>query len=745
MNARRGPLALGFVLLALIAQACRLPDLRTEQAAAPALPQTSFLYAADGSPITALHAGENRVVVPLDRIPQAVRDAVVAIEDKRFYQHGGVDLKALIRAAYVDAASGRIVEGGSTITEQYVKNTYVGDEQTLSRKLKEAVLAWELEHELTKGQILTRYLNTVYFGGGAYGIQAAAETFFGRGAKDLTLPQAATLAGLISAPVDYDPAVHPRRALARRNLVLDQMLAQGMIGQAAFRRATASKLRLHPPADLQPYPAPYFVDYFERWFLSNPEFGMTGAERYHLLFEGGLRITTTLSPRLQDEAEQAVNSVLVYPSDPYGAMVVVDPRTGYVKAMVGGRDYFSRSDRFARVNLATGGSTGRQAGSAFKPFALVAALEHGISPTKVYAAPASIQIPLQNGQVWDVRNYDGTSSGSLTVEQATIDSVNTVYAQIIMDVGAQSVVDAAKKMGIRCCRRTTEPTTDLKPYPSAVLGSNEVNPLEMASAYGTLATGGYRVQPTPVIRITDSRGRVLYGAEPKRKLAVNPSVAAEADRILQEVVQYGTGTAANIGRPQIGKTGTAQEWRDAWFVGAIPQLVAAVWVGFPQGQISMTPPTTRITVLGGTWPAQIWRAFMVNATADLPVRNFPITDVGYVTVAVDVTQGCLPNQFTPPGNIEIQQFIAGTEPTKRCTEPSSSQPFPVPSVIGLTQSSATQILGAAGFTVGVVVVASSQPGGTVIAQDPPAGVPAQQTSTVTITVSRAGPSPTPSP
>jgi len=740
MNARRGPLLAGLLTLALVAQACRVPDLKEE-------PQTSFLYAADGTLITALHAGENRVVVPFAEIPQTVRDAVVAVEDKRFYDHKGIDLKALLRAAYIDATSGRIVEGGSTITQQYVKNVYVGDEKTLSRKIREAYLAWQLEQELTKDQILTKYLNTVYFGGGAYGIQAAAQTYFGRPASELTLAQSALLAGLISAPVDYDPVIHPKRALNRRNLVLSQMLEQGMIGLPAYRRASGRPIRLHQASDKAGrYIAPYFVDYFERWFLSNPAFGQTQQERYNLLFEGGLRIVTTLEPRLQGYAEQAVNSILTYPTDPYAAMTVIDPRNGYVKAMVGGRDWWSENDRFARVNLATGGSTGRQAGSAFKPFALVAALESGISPDRVYAAPGSIQIPIGYGQVWDVQNYDGSSSGYLSVESATIYSVNTVYAQIIMDVGPQKVIDVAKEMGIRCCRRTTEPKTDLNPYPSAVLGTNEVNTLEMASAFGTLATGGYHVQPTPVIEITDSNGRVLYRAEPRKRQVIEPAVASVADDILQKVVQYGTGTAANIGRPQIGKTGTGQEWRDAWFLGAVPQLTAAVWVGFPQGQISMTFPTTRIYhVLGGTWPAQIWRAFMVNATAHMPVRDFPSPEVKYVTVRVDVTQGCLANPFTPPADVRYLRFISGTEPTKVCKEPSSYQELTVPSVIGLTEEAATGTLQSAGFNVEVVYRNSSQEAGTVIAQEPPAGQQLLQTSTVTITVARGQPSPSPTP
>jgi len=745
MNPSRRPLALGLVLAALAASACNLPDLKQEQAEAPALPQTSFVFAADGSLITPLHAEQNRVIVPLSKIPENVRNAVVAIEDKRYYDHMGIDVKALLRAAYVDATTGRIVEGGSTITQQYVKNAYTGDEQTLSRKFREAVLAYQLEQTLSKDEILARYLNTVYFGNGAYGIQAAAETYFARPASELTLAQAALLAGLIAAPADYDPVVRPNLATNRRNQVLTQMRELGMIEPGAFASAVQRPVNLHiRQRSTERYPAPYFVDYFKQWFLSNPRFGKTVQDRYDLLFKGGLRIQTTIVPRLQEQAEQAVHSILLYRSDPYAAMTVIDPRTGYIKAMVGGRNYWDPNDRFAKVNLAAGGSTGRQAGSAFKPFTLVAALEHGISPTQ-YFNGSSVAVPLSDGTVWTPGNAEGSSYGYISLESATINSVNVAYVNIEKAVGdgdiylgAQRVVDTAKRMGIRCCTQTTSPKNQLVPVPSAVIGTNEVNTLEMASAYGTLADGGAHVAPTPVVTITTPDGKVLYQARANPKQVVNPAIVTVADGILQKVVLYGTGAAANIGRPQIGKTGTAQNYSDAWFVGAVPQLVAAVWVGFPQGQVSMQFPTTRISpVYGGTWPAQIWRAFMVNATHNLPVKPFPTSNVRFVTLRIDVTQGCLANPYTPPQNVDTQTFIAGTEPQlKVCKQPTSYQLLPVPSVIGLKESAAIDLLRSAGFVANVAYAASDQRAGTVIAQDPQAGQRALQTSTVTITVSR---------
>ena len=756
MAERSRTLVVGLITLALAASACGLPSLREARRNATALPQTSFLYAADGSLITRLHAGEDRVVVGSSRIPDVVREAVIAIEDKRFYDHRGIDLRALLRAAYVDVTSGEIVEGGSTITEQLVKNVYVGDEQSLGRKLREAYLAWQLEHRLTKAQIITRYLNTVYFGNGAYGILAASQTYFHRQPSELTLPQAALLAGLIAAPVDYDPVTHPARAEHRMDRVLRRMRDLGMIEDAALRAATAVPvtLDLSPPDD-QRYLAPYFVDYFKEWFLSNPRFGATPQERYDLLFEGGLRIVTTLDPTMQVAAEHAIGSVLTERADPYGALTAIDPRTGYVRAMVGGRDYWNGDDRFARVNLATGGSTGRQAGSAFKPFALVAALEHGITRTQPLNG-SSAHILLQDGTYWDPQNAEGSGYGTISLESATINSVNIAYANLLSVIGggdpyagAQALVEAAVRMGIRCCPRTSEPNTPLVPFPAAVLGVNEVSTLEMASAYGTLADLGLHMQPTPAISITTATGEEIYRAAPKPRQVVEPAIAAEAVDILTGVIRSGTGTGANIGRPQFGKTGTGQNASDAWFVGAVPQLVAAVWVGYPQGQIPMCCGNVRIsTVYGGTWPASIWRAFMLAATARVPVKDFGTApDVQVVTLRVDVTQGCLANQFTPPYDIEVFQYVAGSEPTLGvCTEPTEYQRLVVPSVIGLERDAAISALHAAGFEVSIELVPSSdQPQGTVIAQDPPPGDRLVQTGTVTISVVKGEPSPSPEP
>jgi penicillin-binding protein 1A len=765
MAATHKALVGALVALGLLSQGCGLPDLDHTQARARPLPQTSFLYARDGSLITTFHSEQNRTSVPYQDIPKVVREAAVAIEDRRFYQHKGVDLKALVRALYVDARSGKILQGGSTITEQYIKNRYLGDERTLKRKVQEAYLAWQLEHRLTKNEILTRYLNTVYFGHGAYGIQAAAKTYFSEPASQLNLPQAALLAGLIRAPTSYEPIAHRKIALSRRNLVLAKMRQYGKISDSAYAHAVRRPLGLHPATRHDRYPAPYFVQFVKDWFISNPAFGATRADRESLLYQGGLRIETTLSPRLQKLGEEAVKGVLAYRTDPYGAMTVIDPRNGQVRAMVGGRNFFSRTDPVAQVNLATGGVTGRQAGSTFKPFALVAALESGIPPQKVYDAPPSIVLPLPRycqarGQAaWSVTNFDGTAVGQITMEQATINSVNVVYAQIVRDLGegdpcagGRRVVATARQLGVNppglMRMGVGEP---LQSVPAAVLGAEQVNTVEMANAYSTLANVGYRVAPTPIIKVTDSRGRVLYRARPRRQLAVTPAVAWVTDEILQKVVQSGTGAAANIGRPAIGKTGTSQNYHDAWFVGAVPQLAAAVWVGFPQGDIPMVAPRTRIPqVLGGTWPAQIWNLFMSKATRNMDVERFGRPTTQYVTVNIDTSRDCLPNQFTPPYLIQPVTYLQGTEPTRQCTQPTTYQPLVVPSVVGLDQEEAVSMLEGAGFHVDVAQKRSAQPAGTVVDQSPAGGEEALMASTVTITVSSGIPcqndsaSPTPS-
>jgi penicillin-binding protein 1A len=598
------------LVAALVLSAVVLPACSYETTGlAPELPteaQTSQILAADGSVLTTLRAEQNRIVVRLDDMPASLRDAVVAIEDDRFWDHRGVDLRAILRAAHRDASQGGVAEGGSTITQQYVKTALLDPTQTVNRKLREAVLALRLERSYSKEVILERYLNAIYFGRGAYGAAAAAEEYFAKPVGELDLADSALLAGLIQAPSATDPYVRPDLATARRDVVLGRMLELGRIDRGAHDAAVAEPLGLAPerPA-AEHYPAAHFVEAVKQWILGDPRFGATDEDRRNLLFKGGLRVTTTLDPALQAKAEDAVWSVLPDPATaPEGALVAVEPSTGAVRAMVGGRDYFGTSP-FAKVNLAMG--SGRQAGSTFKPFVLAAALDRGIPLSRTYPAPAQLTIPLGPGEApWEVHNYGDGAAGSATLTDATVWSYNTAYAELMMDVGPGRAVDMARRLGIG---------SPLDAVPSAVLGTQNVTVVDMASAYATFANRGRRVAPVMVTSITRADGSVLYVNRPEATIALRSDLADQVNAVLRQVIERGTGTAARVGRPAAGKTGTAEGYRDAWFVGYTPDLAAAVWVGFAEREVSMSPPATPLAVTGGSWPAEIWQRFVAAATA----------------------------------------------------------------------------------------------------------------------------------
>jgi penicillin-binding protein 1A len=683
------------------------------------LAQSSRIYASDGTLLVTLHAEENRESVSIDVMPQVLKDAVVAIEDARFWEHNGVDVRSVARAVYSNATEGEIVEGGSTITQQYVKNELVGADRNVRRKLREASLAYQLEDKYTKARILELYLNTIYFGNGAYGVQAAAHTYFGTSVDKITLPQAALLAGLIRAPNTTDPYDQIEAATARRNQVLARMAELRMI--AGEERAAASQAPLLPqatPASAQ-YPAPYFVERVKRFILDDPRFGATPAERRNLLFAGGLRIETTLDLKLQAQAEDAVNKVLSQPGkDPAGAVVSLEPRTGFVRALVGGRDFFGGGPQ-AKFDLATQGS--RPAGSSFKPFVLAAALEKGIPLTKVYDGPGHMTIPLTRS-VWEVDNYEGHGGGRMNLVDATVHSINTIYAQLILEVGPNDAVAMAAKMGI---------SSPLQPFPSAVLGTNDVTPLDMADAYATFANRGLAVPPAMVTRILDQNGSVIFEHQHSQKRVMKQETSDSVVGVLRQVVERGTAPAARLGRPVAGKTGTGQEWRDAWFVGFTPELATSVWVGFPDRQISMVPPTTRIRVLGGTWPAQIWQLFMGAALAERPVTDFPpppplvfgadqppVTVVSVVGMPVEQAEASLSrdgfravrelraNDEYPPGYVFGQdpapgQMVPGGSVVRLFVSsgPASST---VPDVLDRTEADARRLVSEAGLKIKIV-------------------------------------------
>jgi penicillin-binding protein 1A len=655
------------------------------------LAQSSKILATDGTVITALHGEENRETVALSRMPRSLIDAVVAIEDERFWEHKGVDPKSVLRAVYANASEGEVVEGGSTITQQYVKNELVGPDRTVRRKLREAALAYQLERRFTKERILELYLNTIYFGNGAYGVEAASQEYFGAGVDRLSLGQAALLAGMIRSPNRADPYRHPDLAMARRRTVLDKMVDLGWAPADAAAAGSAEPLVQATPA-AERYAAPHFVERVKQFLLDDPRFGATATARRDLLFGGGLRIHTTLDLKRQAQAEEAVARVLSVPeSDPGAAVVSIETGTGFVRALVGGRDFFGTASD-AKFDLATQGR--RPAGSSFKPFVLAAALEQKVPVTKFYDAPGTLTIPLPQ-KPWTVSNYEGQGGGRMTLIDATIRSVNTVYAQLILDVGPAAAVAMASRMGI---------TSPLVPYPSAVLGTNDVTPLDMASAYATLANRGLAVPAAFVTKVVGSDGRVIYEHQHSQKRVMERDTADIETDVLRQVVERGTGVAAKIGRPVAGKTGTGQEWRDAWFVGYTPELATAVWVGFPKGQHSMAPPATRILVTGGSWPAQIWQLYMAGALADVPV-----------------------GEFAPPPALEATD---GDAPVLRL----------VTMVKGMPVEEAERVLALDGFlAVRESVPSDEYPPGYVVGESPDAGLLAPAASTVVVQVS-TGPS-----
>jgi 1A family penicillin-binding protein len=706
-------LAAAAVLAVALTSCVKLPNLEDTLASAQQLAESSYIFAADGSLITSLHEEQNRESIPIDQVPVHVQKAVVAIEDSRFFEHPGVDLKAIVRAFLRNTAEGKVVEGGSTITQQYIKNALIVRGRTLRGKLDEAALAWQLEQKYSKAHILELYLNTVYFGEGAYGIETAAQTFFGKRARDLTVPEGALLAGLIRSPSRYDPYKDPDAAIGRRNLVLSKMREQGFLTPGAAAAAAKTKPALRKNSRVQRYPAAHFVEYVKDLIQRDPRFDVLGSsveDRVNALFKGGLRVYTTIDLRLQRIAEQASKAVLRYPKDPHNAFVALDPRTGAVRAMVGGRDFFDPKDPYAKFNLAV--QSKRQPGSSFKPFTLVAALEEGIPLERIYRGGSVITIDLPGGP-WVVHNYESLSFGSrLSLREATIKSVNVVYAQVVKEIGARKVVEVAQRMGI---------TSPLTPLASIAIGTEEVSPLELASAYAPLANGGNAAPPVAITKITDSSGKVLYESKYARKKVLEPQVVALAVDALKDVISKGTGRREKLGRPAAGKTGTADQYHDAWFAGMTPQLVAVSWVGFPRAQIPMYPPRTRIKVVGGSWPGQIWKTFMLQALQGQPPIDFPAALSDLVHVRIDVTRNCLPNPFTPPALIQEQVFLKGTEPKAVCTEPTTGAII-APNVIGRPRADAVDALEKAGYLVNVVARSCpSYPEGYVCDQSPAPG------------------------
>jgi penicillin-binding protein 1A len=633
------------------------------------LEQDGYIYASDGKTVLAvLRGSESRIIVDSEDIAPVVKQAIVAVEDRRYWEHRGVDVRGIARAVWADVREKELVQGGSTITQQFVKNTYRENERTVSRKLKEAALAWQLERRWSKDRILTAYLNTVFFGNGAYGIERAARVYFGKHADELTLPEATLLAGIPANPSAYDPVTNRRASRARRSTVLRLMVEQGLITDPDRNRAERVPLPRPESVRLPVVQgrAPFFAEYVKQQLI--PHYG-SGK-----VFGGGLRVTTTIDLELQVLARQAVQNWLGNGKGPSAALVAIDPRDGRVLAMYGGSSF-----RESQFNLAVQGE--RQSGSAFKPFVLATALSLGVSPTTSFESkPTVINL---GDKLWTIANYEGSYLGRADLFDATTYSDNSVYAQLTAYVGPRNVRQMANALGI---------TSKLNDYFAIGLGVEAVNPLEMARAFSTFANGGARVDgavlgnvPRAVVKIESPDG--VEANRPVEKQVLDPNHAAILTNMLENVVEGGTGKRAALddGRPVAGKTGTTENYGDAWFVGYTPQLAVAVWVGYPNKLIPMETEYNGDPVAGGTFPAFIWKDFAESALEHLnePAAYF---DSPSYESAVPVSVVARDNQtLVNNGNCRgahTIMYVVGFEPDKRA--PCKPNEVDVPRVVGAT-------------------------------------------------------------
>ncbi|MFT5223919.1 MAG: penicillin-binding protein 1A [Glaciecola sp.] len=553
----------------------------------------TFVLDRDGNPYGQLSAQVGRVEVDIEDLPGHVPLSVLAAEDRGYYQHGGISVTSILRAAVVNLRSGEAAQGGSTITQQYVKNAVVGNDRTLVRKLKEAALAMKLERRFSKDEILELYLNTIYWGRGAYGIDAAARTYYGIPSTELSLTQSSTLAGIISSPENLDPAEEPEAAARRQRYVLDGLLTQEWIGEDTWTQAIAEGLPEVTSRTIASAGAGgYYLDAVRREVAA-----LVGDEA---IFRG-LTITTEVDARMQTHAENAMAGALA--GQPFsGALVAIDPVDGGIRALVGGPDPVAQPFNAAIKAV-------RQSGSSFKPFTLAAWIDNGWSPESAFPGGASRTVSDGKGGTTSVSNYGGRDRGSQTLRQGTWTSTNTVYLDAQTQLGADKVAAMARTLGVPENR-------DLPEVATLTLGVSSVTPLDMAAAYSTLASGGVHSQPRLVSKVVTADGEVLFSSQPERTAVIEANTAYLVSDVLQGVISSGTGGNASIDRPAAGKTGTTDDFRDAWFVGYTPDLVASVWVG----NLDNSPMDG---VTGGSVPAQVWSAFMRAALDGTPPTAFP--------------------------------------------------------------------------------------------------------------------------
>ena len=581
---------------------------------------------------------EDRKVIKYEEIPKILIQAFVAAEDARFFQHGGFDMQSMSRAFFKNIEAGKIVQGGSTITQQVAKSLYLSPEKSYIRKIREALLAYKIDRYLTKEEIITLYLNHIYLGHGTYGVEAAAQGYFGKSAQNLTLPEAAMLAGLPKAPTNYSPYLHPDRAYQRQVYVLSRMVEDGYITPQEKERAiaTALKFRSIKPKDKI---APYFIENIRRYIQ----------EKYgtDVLYKEGLEVYTTLDIRMQKAARDAVEQGLkemeerekYEPGKIQGAFFAMDARTGAVKAMVGGRD-FQRSE----FNRAT--QSRRQPGSAFKPLIYTAAFDKGMTPaTVIVDAPLIFPDPQQPDGVWKPQNFDRKFLGPTTLHNALIHSRNIITIKILEEIGVDYAAAYAANLGI---------SSPISKNLSLALGTSGVTLEELVRAYGALANQGKRVQPFFIKKIVDRTGLVFEETQPKIEQVIDPRIAFMTSYVMQDVVESGTGQRVRrLGRPVAGKTGTTDDTRDAWFMGFTPSLVAGAWVGFDQER-SMGNQE-----VGGRAAAPIWLYFAEKALQGTPVELFPVPE-GIVFVKVDPRTGTPVKPTTRGARYEC--FLEGTTP-----------------------------------------------------------------------------------